>query len=192
MNDKDFEKEVEDCMENGEETIFEYPMELPEIWVFQNRKTNKFKFELETLLGFKNTNGAIGLVKSLLVAFTRWMVENDHDVNYRFDYWKVFNNGISLEKEYDTIEEAYAAFRVLALGFIVNARDTATEEDRNKKTIDNIVFNYEPDDEVWVATCEAPFYFEMADEDIVKLAEKVRKAIPAMEELKRAADESNL
>ena len=100
----------------------------------------------------------------------------------------MFGGGISLEREYDTIEEAYAAFRALALGFILNARDTAEEEDRNKKTIDNIVFNYKPYDEEWVASCEDPFYFAMADEDIVKLAEKVKKAIPAMEEIQSACN----
>ena len=83
MNDKEFEKAVEDYMESEREIVFEYPEELSDIWVTQNRKTRKYSFQLETMLGFESTHDAIGLVKRILVAFTRWMIENDHDVNYR-------------------------------------------------------------------------------------------------------------
>ena len=185
MDDKDFEKEIEYYMENGDELIFGYPMELPEVWLNQNRKTKKFTFGLETILRFANTHEAMRHVKNALGAFTRWMIENNHNVGYRFDYWEVFKSGISLERQYDTIEEAYAAFRILALGFITNARDTADDEDKNKKIIDNIVFKYDPNFKEWVASSETPFEFEMADTDIFKLAEKIHKVIPEMEKIER-------
>ncbi|WP_026489917.1 hypothetical protein [Butyrivibrio sp. XBB1001] len=192
MNDKSLKKELEDYMENGDELVFEFPSEFPDIWLYQNRKTRKYTFGLENNLVFANTHESIRLVKNALGAVTRWMIENSYDVTYRLNYFETFSNGISIERQYDTIEEAYAAFRVLALGFIVNARDTAAEEDKNKKTIDNIVFRYKPSCEEWVATCDKPFVFEMADKDIVKLAEKVWKIIPEMEEIERATTERTI
>ena len=158
------------------------------MWVNQDSTTNKYSSGMELLLGFADTQASIKLVKDVLGAFTGWMVENGYDVNYRLDYWKVFRGGISLDRQYETIEEAYAAFRVLALGYIINARDTADTEAQNKTMADNIVFRYDKDIEKWRAYCEAPFEFELMDKNIVSLAEKVYMIIPAMEELVRACN----
>ncbi len=188
MDDKEFEKDMQYYDENRKKLIFGYPMDLPEMWVCQEPKTNKYSFGMELLLEFEDTQASIKLVKGALGAFTNWMVENGHDVNYRLDYWIVFRGGISLDRQYDTIEEAYAAFRVLALGYIINARDTAEAEIQNKKMADNIIFRYDTDIEKWRAYCEAPFEFELTDKNIVSLAEKVYMIIPAMEELVRACN----
>ncbi len=188
MDDKEFEKDMQYYDENRKKLIFGYPMDLPEMWVCQEPKTNKYSFGMELLLGFADTQASIKLVKDVLGAFTSWMVENGYDVNYRLDYWKVFRGGISLDRQYETIEEAYAAFRVLALGYIINARDTADAEAQNKTIADSIVFRYDTDIEKWRAYCEAPFEFELTDKNIVSLAEKVYMIIPAMEELVRACN----
>ena len=190
MNEKDFVKEIRD-IENEKKLIFSWPIDLPELWVYQNLKTKKYSFDVETIYAFSNTRAAISNIKKILEAFAQWMVENNHDVSFRLDYYDVFDDGISLKRQYDTIEEAYAAFRILALGFISNARDVADEEDKNNKRVGDISFKFDPFYGEWVATCKAPFEFKIVDKDIVELADKVKKIIPEMKEIGRISDGSS-
>ncbi|WP_022753357.1 hypothetical protein [Butyrivibrio fibrisolvens] len=179
----DFEKELENNAENGEILIFGYPCDLHDFWVYQNPKTHKYYFGIETALEFENTHGYLFFVQNALIEFAKWMVENNHDVSRSFDYNEVFSEGISIERQYDSLEEVYAAFRVLALGYISCARDVADAEDKNKKMVDNIAFTFFPSEEKWVATCGAPLDFEIADKDIVGLARKIRNLIPEIEDI---------
>lgn len=188
MNAIDFEKERQDYSDNGTKLVFSWPIDLPELWLSQDLKTKKYSFDVETIYAFNDTRAAINNTKRILEAFAQWMVENNHDVSYRLEYSNVFDDGISMKRQYDTIEEAYAAFRILVLGFISNAKDLADEEDRKNKQIGDISFKYDHFYREWVATCKSPIEFTIMDKDIIKLAEKVRKVIPEMEEIESVAN----
>lgn len=115
MNAIDFEKWRQDYLDNGTKLVFSWPIDLPELWLSQDLKTKKYSFDVETIYAFNDTRAAINNTKRILEAFAQWMVENNHDVSYRLEYSNVFDDGISMKRQYDTIEEAYAAFRILVL-----------------------------------------------------------------------------
>lgn len=56
------------------------------------------------------------------------------------------------------------------------------------KQIGDISFKYDHFYREWVATCKSPIEFTIVDKDIIKLAEKVRKVIPEMEEIESVAN----
>ena len=118
----DLESEVDNL-----QLIYGYPIDGPydfELWYDSAKK--KYSFSIETLIEFNDANaGSKNFVRNILKEFALWMLENNHDLTYRLSYWDVFNHGITIDGEYDTIEQAYAAFRVLALGF---SHGTGTNE----------------------------------------------------------------
>lgn len=108
------------------------------------------------------------------------MLENNHDVTYRLSYWDVFTHGITVGGKYDSIEQAYAAFKVLALGFLHGMGVKCTE---SKDELQNLVeFGWDEEAKVWVATGKNP-EFVLEKESIVTLADRVEKIIPEMKEM---------
>ena len=81
-----------------------------------DKDTNKYSLSVETIYMFKE-NGQYGYMKSLLDEFTKWMEENNYNTSIEFNLHRVFTDGISINTTYNSIEEAYAAFKMMVNGF---------------------------------------------------------------------------
>lgn len=55
--------------------------------------------------------------KDTRYAFTDWMFDNNYSVDKKIDFHHIFTNGVSLNDEFDSIEEAYATFAFLVHGY---------------------------------------------------------------------------
>ena len=167
---------------NTSQLIYGYPIDGPydfELWYDTNEK--KYSFSVETLIEFNNTEAAPRkFIRNILKEFAIWMVENDHDVTYRLSYWDVFSKGITIDAKYDSIEQAYAAFKVLALGFLRGIGPKFTENEG--KLQNKVEFGFDEEAKVWVAIGKDP-EFAIENESIVSLAERVEKIIPEMKEI---------
>ncbi len=84
-----------------------------------------------------------------------------------------------MDGEYDTIEQAYAAFRVLALGF---SHGTGTKAEPKDELQNKVEFGWDDEAKVWVAIGKEP-EFAIENDSIVTLAERVEKIIPEMKEI---------
>lgn len=93
-----------------------------------NKKKKKFWIGVETVYDFKDKeNGAKDYVKSLLEQFTTWMIDNNHNVDEKFEIYEVLSYGMqpinstqsfTCSSEFDSIEDAYKTFKFYAQGFI--------------------------------------------------------------------------
>lgn len=81
-----------------------------------HKDINKYSLSIETIYMFKE-NGQYGYMQSLLDEFTTWMEENNYNTNREFSLFEVFTDGISINTKFNSIEEAYAAFKMLVNGF---------------------------------------------------------------------------
>ncbi len=79
----------------------------------------KYILGVETIYMFKNKNGDKEYMKQLLDIFTKWMIDNNYKINSPC-LWEVFTDGWNINTEFDTIEDAYAMFKLLVGGYILN------------------------------------------------------------------------
>ena len=64
-----------------------------------NKKKKKFWIGVETVYDFKDKeNGAKDYVKSLLEQFTTWMIDNNHNVDEKFEIYEVLSYGMQPDK----------------------------------------------------------------------------------------------
>ncbi len=105
------------------EEIYAYPHAyyndgLSEFVLVHDAETDKYSFEIETLLGFHDEIEAPKMyVKSILADFTEWMIENGYRTDAKIKFWDYFDTyGVS--REYDSIEKAYGVFSCMIKGFI--------------------------------------------------------------------------
>lgn len=161
--------------------VYGYPVDGPydfELWYDNVEK--KYSFSIETLIEFNDEDaGPKNFVRNILKEFALWMLENNHDLTYRLSYWDVFNHGLTIDGKYDTVEQAYATFKVLALGFShgLGVKTEPKDELQNK-----VEFGWDDEAKVWVAIGRDP-EFELENDSIVTLAERVEKIIPEMKEI---------
>lgn len=81
-----------------------------------HKDTNKYSIGIETIYLF-NEEGQYGYIQDMLNEFTKWMNENNYDTTRSFALFKVFTDGISINSKFDSIEEAYAAFKMMVNGY---------------------------------------------------------------------------
>src|SRR5574344_146225 len=79
----------------------------------------KYILGVETIYMFKNKNGDKEYMKQLLDIFTKWMIDNNYKIKSPC-LWEVFTYGWNINTEFDTIEDAYAMFKLLVGGYILN------------------------------------------------------------------------
>lgn len=82
-----------------------------------HKDKNKYSLSVETIYMFNNKSTQYRYMQSLLDKFTNWMNENNYDITKEFALFKVFTDGISINTKFDSIEEAYAAFKMMVNGF---------------------------------------------------------------------------
>lgn len=138
ISDKQFEKEIKEWRENfisENETkdmlyiwgIMSYDdlsgsskanmFTMNDIDLIYHKDINKYSLGIETIYSFSSTNGQYGYMQSLLDEFTKWMEENNYNTNREFPLFEVFTDGISINTKFNSIEEAYAAFKMMVNGF---------------------------------------------------------------------------
>ena len=81
-----------------------------------HKDTNNYSISIETIYLFRD-NGQYGYMQSLLDEFTKWMNENNYATDREFALFEVFTDGISINNRFDSIEEAYAAFKMMVNGY---------------------------------------------------------------------------
>lgn len=82
-----------------------------------HKDTKNYSLGVETIYMFDNNSARYGYMQDLLNQFTKFMEENNHDTNREFDLYKVFTEGISINTKFNTIAEAYAAFKMMVNGY---------------------------------------------------------------------------
>lgn len=82
-----------------------------------HKDKNKYSLSVETIYMFDRKSAKYGYMQNLLDEFTKWMNENNYDTTKEFSLHKVFTDGININTKFDSIEEAYAAFKMMVNGF---------------------------------------------------------------------------
>lgn len=90
---------------------------LNDIELLYNEDTQKYSFNIKTVYMFDNKSAQYAYMQGLLNDFTKWMNEHYYDTTLELSLWNVFGNGISIKTEFNSIEEAYAAFKMMVTGF---------------------------------------------------------------------------
>ena len=83
------------------------------------KKRKKYIIGLETIYKFDDEVSKQTYLVKILAAFTDWMNNNNYAVDKKIDFHHVFTNGVSLNDEFDSIEEAYVAFAFLVYGYCI-------------------------------------------------------------------------
>jgi len=81
-----------------------------------HKDINKYSLSIETIYMFEE-NGHYGYMQSLLDEFTKFMEENNYNTSREFDLYQVFTEGISINNKFNSIEEAYTAFKMMVNGY---------------------------------------------------------------------------
>lgn len=81
------------------------------------KKRKKYIIDLETIYKFDDESFEQTYLVKILSAFTDWMFDNNYSVDKKIDFHHIFTNGVSLNDEFDSIEEAYATFAFLVHGY---------------------------------------------------------------------------
>lgn len=76
-----------------------------------------YAFSMETMLGFKSQKACVEYVHSILDKFTDWMKKNKFDTSQELDLYSVFTEGININSHFESIPQAYAAFKYFVKGF---------------------------------------------------------------------------
>ena len=66
---------------------------------------------------FNGSHGEYSYMRNLLNKFTEFMEENGYSTQHELSLGKVFTNGLDINTHFHTIEECYAAFKMLVNGF---------------------------------------------------------------------------
>lgn len=82
-----------------------------------DKEKNKYMLGVETIYIFKDDKAEKDYMKGILKLFTEWMKENEYNTEYTLDLYEVFTKGININTEFDSIEQAYAAFKLLVEGY---------------------------------------------------------------------------
>lgn len=93
----------------------DYEMDYEDLIYLKDKK--KYILGVETIYMFKNKNGDKVYMKQLLDIFTKWMIENKHEIKSPC-LREVFTDGWNINTKFNTIEDVYAMFKLLVEGYI--------------------------------------------------------------------------
>lgn len=100
-----------------EETIFKIPScieDCPDFELTYHPAENHYTMSMETIYQM-DADDAGEYVHNIWKCFTDWMIDNGHSIEKPVEL-SIFETGICLRGPYQTIEDAYAHFTVLAAG----------------------------------------------------------------------------
>ena len=101
------------------ENVFDKPnlFSLNDIELFYNEHEKKYFFNVKTIYMYDNPSAQYVYLKVLLDEFTKWMNENKYNTTVELPLWRVFSKGIDINTRFNSIEEAYAAFKMMVNGY---------------------------------------------------------------------------
>lgn len=76
-----------------------------------------YAFSMETMIGFESQKICVEYVHSILDEFTKWMKKNNFDTTQELDLYSVFTEGLNINSHFESIPQAYAAFKCFVNGF---------------------------------------------------------------------------
>lgn len=82
-----------------------------------DKRFNKYSMDFETMLGFDSPDGAKKYVNNIFDIFTNWMIQKGYDISTELNLYEVFTNGININDRFDSVSDAYAAFKFAVRGF---------------------------------------------------------------------------
>lgn len=85
--------------------------------IIYHKDEEKYSISVETIYVFSTIKAKYNYMQSLLDEFTKWMEENNYETDITFSLYKVFTDGISINTKYNSIEETYAAFKMIVNGY---------------------------------------------------------------------------
>ena len=85
--------------------------------VIYHKDIKKYSVSIETIFMFDIRDGEKEYLKESLKQFTKFMNENNYDVNYKMNMYSIFSKGYNINTKFDTLEECYAMFKLLVDGF---------------------------------------------------------------------------
>ena len=122
ISDKQFEKEIKEWEENfiseneTEDMLFVWGImsyddlsgskkanmfTMNDLDLIYHKDINKYSLSIETIYCFSSEGGQYGYMQSLLDEFTKWMEENNYNINREFDLYAVFTAGISINTKFN-------------------------------------------------------------------------------------------
>lgn len=96
-----------------------------DIELIYHKDIDKYSLGVETIYTFIK-KGQYGYMQNLLDEFTKWMEKNNYNTNREFCLYDVFTAGISINSKFNTIEDAYTAFKMIVNGFCSLENNTET------------------------------------------------------------------
>jgi len=78
----------------------------------------KYVLSVETIYEFSEKNGEKSYIDRILSNFTAWMIDNGYNTNYKVSLYDLFTEGLNITSHFDSIEQAYAVFKVIANAFV--------------------------------------------------------------------------
>lgn len=90
---------------------------LNDLELIYHKDIQKYTLNVETLYLFKNREARYEYMQNLLDEFTNWMHKYKRSTNREISLCKVFTDGININSEFETIEDAYAIFKMLVNGY---------------------------------------------------------------------------
>jgi len=82
-----------------------------------HKDTNKYFISVETIYEFLTPEAKYNYMKNLLDQFTNWMNGNNYNTKKELDLYEVFTEGIDLNTQFNSIEDAYIAFKLIVNGY---------------------------------------------------------------------------
>lgn len=76
-----------------------------------------YQFDFETMLGFKEEDGARKWIVHCLSILSDYMRDHNYDTTKELDMYEVFTEGYNVSTEFKNIETAYAWLKMMVFGF---------------------------------------------------------------------------
>lgn len=70
----------------------------------------KYIMEVECSYDFHTIRETSSYLRNILNKFTKWMKDNGYNTERKIDFKTLFYQGVSIQSEFDSIEDLYAAF----------------------------------------------------------------------------------
>lgn len=105
---------------SGDEMVRKYGATLytmNDLDVIYDKESKKYSASVEAIYQWDEISGISIYLQSLLNQFTKYMVDNKLDTNYKISFYDIFYGKIAMECEAKTIEECYAKFKFMVDGY---------------------------------------------------------------------------
>lgn len=107
-------KSYDDLTGSNESTL--WTMNDFDITYLENEK--KYILSVETIYEFVEESGKKQYIESIFSKFTEWMLGNGYRTDYKLSMDELFTKGLNINTDFNSIEQAYAVFKILAKAYV--------------------------------------------------------------------------